>query len=229
MPAKKKAHRSQKLTSHKIKPTLREENKLVAEGFQLIAGVDEVGRGCFAGPVVASAVILPNHCRFPWLKEVRDSKFITPEKREYLYERITKVAVAYATGVVGSDIIDQRGIATAARLAMKQAVEKLSPGADSLLIDHFALPEVDLPQWGVANGDTLCCSIACASIVAKVERDRLMCELDRAYPGYNFSQHKGYGTKEHRACIEQLGLCIIHRRTFCLADDGVSAEDEDEE
>jgi ribonuclease HII len=228
MATKKKISRRKKLPSHKIKPNMREEKRLASEGLQLVAGVDEVGRGCFAGPVVASAVILPCSCRHGWMKEVRDSKFLTPEKRDYLYARIIKVAVAYATGMVEAQAIDHYGIAAAARLAMKEAVEKLSPRADSLLIDHFTLPEVALPQWGIANGDTLCCSIACASIVAKVERDRLMCEMDRVYPGYHFSQHKGYGTKEHRACIERLGLSIIHRRTFCLADDGLVEADDDE-
>jgi ribonuclease HII len=208
-----------KLTSHKIKPTFQEERILIAAGYHFIAGLDEVGRGCFAGPVVASAVILPYPCRKSWIKEVRDSKFLLPVKREYLCEKIKEAAVSYATGIVGPEVIDAQGISVAVRLAMVQALNQLSTPADSLLIDHFKLPESDLPQWGVVNGDTLCCSIACASIVAKVTRDRLMVALDKQYPGYSFSHHKGYGTTEHRACIEKMGLSPLHRRSFCLAEE----------
>jgi ribonuclease HII len=207
--------RPPKLTSHKIKPTLREEKRLAAGGYCLVAGLDEVGRGCLAGPVVASAIILPHNRRPRWLKEVKDSKFLTPEKREFLYGKLVIIAVACGTGVVSPEEIDAIGIARAVRRAMLHALEQLSPRADSLLIDHFGLPESDLPQWGVVNGDTLCCSIACASIVAKVTRDRLMCELDKDYPGYGLANHKGYATRAHYAAIARLGLSPIHRRSFC--------------
>lgn len=221
------ARKSLKLVSHKIKPTYKEEKLLLSEGYHLIAGLDEVGRGCLAGPVVASAIILPYPCRKHWVKEVRDSKFLSTEKREYLFEHLVETAIACGTGVIGPEVIDQQGITMAVRLAMKQAVEALKPAPDSLLIDHFKLPDVNLPQKGVVNGDTLCFSIACASIVAKVTRDRLMVELDGKYPGYGLANHKGYGTKEHWAGINKHGLCSIHRRSFCLVDEPVIAEDED--
>jgi ribonuclease HII len=216
-----------KLTSHKIVPTFKEERVLAVAGYHFIAGLDEVGRGCFAGPVVASAVILPYPCRKSWIKEVRDSKFLLPEKREYLYDKIIEAAIAHATGIISPEVIDEKGVGVAVRLAMVQAIDKLSTPADSLLIDHFKLPESSLPQWGVINGDTLCCSIACASIVAKVTRDRLMVELDGQYPGYGFCRHKGYGTREHRACIEKLGLCPLHRRSFCLSGEEPPEADEE--
>jgi ribonuclease HII len=111
-------------------------------------------------------------------------------------------------------LIDSQGIAKATRLAMKQAVEQLSPAPQSLLIDYFRLPEISLPQKGITNGDDLCFSIACASIIAKVARDRLMVEFDRLYPGYGLAQHKGYGTRQHFACLSRLGACPIHRRSF---------------
>jgi len=210
-----------------LKPSFAEERKLIAEGYHLIAGVDEVGRGCLAGPVVASAVILPCKIRRPWLKEVRDSKILTHDKREYLFRCIQETAVAIGTGTVSHEIIDARGIAVATRLAMKQAIEELVPAADSLLIDFFKLPEVDLPQKGIIDGDALCHSIACASIIAKVTRDHLMMELDSQFPGYGLCHHKGYGTKEHWSCIEKLGLSPIHRLTFCHLKERFTSEDED--
>jgi ribonuclease HII len=196
-------------------PSFKEENKMMAEGYRFVAGVDEVGRGCLAGPVMASAVILPYPCRQSWLKEVRDSKMLTPQKREYLYCYIEENAIAIGIGVISHGVIDDLGIAVATRLAMKQAVEKILPPVDSLLIDYFTLPEMVLPQKGVLHGDGLSYSIACASIVAKVVRDSFMLELDNKYPGYRFYRHKGYGTKDHFEIIQRLGLSPIHRRSFC--------------
>ena len=204
-----------KLTSHKIKPNLKEEKRLAADGYRLMAGLDEVGRGCLAGPVVASAVILPQGRRPHWFKEIRDSKFLSAEKRQSLCDKLLYMAVSSGTGIVGPEVIDAIGITAAVRRAMQQALAKLSPAADSLLIDHFKLPESDLPQWGVVNGDTLCVSIACASIIAKVTRDSLMVQLDAMYPGYGLANHKGYATRAHYAAIAQLGLSAIHRRSFC--------------
>jgi len=223
----RKKRRLPKLTSHKIRPHQKEEKRLAENGYHLAAGLDEVGRGCLAGPVVASAIILPYNRRPRWLKEVKDSKFLTAEKREYLYEKLTKIAIAHGTGIVSPEEIDQFGIMKAVRLAMKLALEQLTPPADSLLIDHFKLPESDLPQWGVANGDTLCRSIACASIIAKVTRDRLMIELDKEYPGYGLAHHKGYATRAHYTAIARLGLSPIHRRSFCESAELTISEDEE--
>ena len=196
-------------------PSFKEERRFIESGLRLVAGVDEVGRGCLAGPVVASAVILPCSRRVAWISGVRDSKLLSAGQRESLFEVIRQKAVAVATGIVWQDVIDVIGIAPASRLAMKQAVDGLSPAPDGLLVDYFKLPEVDLPQNNVVHGDGLCFSIACASIIAKVTRDRLMQELDQEYRGYGFANHKGYATREHRAALEKLGLAAIHRRSFC--------------
>ena len=226
-PKSKSRRRIPKLTSHKIKPNGKEEKRLASHGYRLAAGLDEVGRGCLAGPVVACAIILPSGRRPRWLKEVKDSKFLTPEKREYLYEKLVKIAVAWGTGVVSPEEIDAHGMTRAVSRAMQLALAQCSIPADSLLIDHFRLPESDLPQWGVVNGDTLCRSIACASIVAKVTRDRLMVELDKEYPGYGLANHKGYATRAHYAAISRLGLCPIHRRSFCGSAELPASEDEE--
>ncbi len=199
----------------KIKPSFSEERHLLTEGFKLTAGVDEVGRGCLAGPVLASAVILPCNLRKHWLKEVRDSKMLTSRKREYLFSHIQETATAVGIGVVTHDIIDAIGIVNASKLAMKLAIEELIPAADSLIIDYFTLPDVNLPQKGIVYGDALCYSIACASILAKVTRDFMMLELDNEYPGFGLCHHKGYGTREHWRCIETKGLLPIHRLSFC--------------
>jgi ribonuclease HII len=195
-------------------PSFAEEELLMAQGYQRIAGIDEAGRGALAGPVVAAAVILPPHIEAPWLVEVRDSKQLTAAHRELLFHRIHEVAVSVGVGLIPHDLIDRRGIAKATRLAMKLAVEKLSPPAESLLIDYMRLPEVGLPQKGVIDGDSLCISIACASIIAKVARDQLMVEFDKTYPGYGLARHKGYGTREHLECLVRLGPCPIHRQSF---------------
>lgn len=196
-------------------PTLTEEQAQWKRGFQFIAGVDEAGRGPLAGPVVAAAVILPRESRnIKWFKMIADSKILSESRREFLYERLNNEAMAVGVGVIDASTIDMVGIAKATRLAMKTAVKQLEPAPDCLLIDYFRLPEVKLPQKGVVDGDTLCCSIAAASIIAKVTRDRLMVELDKMYPGYFFANHKGYGTEKHLECLRQLGASPIHRRSF---------------
>jgi len=195
-------------------PSFAEEEMLAAQGYQHIAGIDEVGRGALAGPVVAAAVILPYHIDAPWFTEVRDSKQLTPAKRELLFHHIHEIAISVGVGLTPHNLIDAHGIIKATRLAMKLAVDQLSPPPQSLLIDYMRLPEVRLPQKGITNGDNLCMSIACASIIAKVARDKLMVEFDRIYPGYGLAQHKGYGTKEHLACLSRLGPCPIHRQSF---------------
>ena len=196
------------------KPSFAEEELLAAQGYRLIAGVDEVGRGALAGPVMAAAVILPAGMNFPWMEQVRDSKQLSPGTREVLCQYIKEAAISVGTGISSHEEIDALGIAKATRLAMKMAVEQLSPVPQYLLIDYIKLPEVPLLQKGMVNGDGMCFSIACASIVAKVTRDRLMAELDGVYSGYGFAQHKGYGTGQHLACLRRLGLCPIHRKSF---------------
>lgn len=204
----------------RMTPNLDEERALFLRGFHLIAGIDEAGRGAMAGPVVAGAVILPWTLDAQWAKMVKDSKFLTRARREYLYGFINNSAIATGVGIISPEIIDEIGIAAAARQAMKEAVGKLDPQPEILLIDYFTLPEVILPQKGVADGDSLCFSIACASIVAKVTRDRIMDDLDACYPGYGFSKHKGYLTSEHQDCLRKLGPCPIHRRSFSPIRDG---------
>jgi ribonuclease HII len=195
-------------------PKFKEEILCHEQGFALVAGIDEVGRGCLAGPVVASAVILNGKTRGTWTRKVRDSKLLTPEQREYLCPFIHEAAVSIGTGVVAPEVIDRRGMTQAVHLAMQMAIEKLLPQPDFILIDYLTLPGLPLPQKGVEDGDTLCFSIACASIVAKVYRDHLMVELDRRFPGYGFAQHKGYGTAEHLTCLKKLGPSPIHRWLF---------------
>jgi ribonuclease HII len=195
-------------------PSFVEEEMLVAQGYQRIAGVDEAGRGPLAGPVVAAAVILPHDMDTPWLDLVRDSKQLSSSLRELLFDHIHKVATGIGVGVVDAGIIDRQGIIKATRLAMKLAIEQLRPLPESLLIDYISLPEVKLPQKCITRGDSLCFSIACASIIAKVARDHRMIELDKAYPGYGLASHKGYGTREHLACLRRLGPSPIHRYSF---------------
>ncbi len=195
-------------------PSFIEEEKLVAQGYHYIAGVDEAGRGALAGPVAAAAVILPHPLRCHWLDQIRDCKLLTALKREYLFGCLKEVAIAVGIGIISHQIIDDQGIAKATRMAMKQAIEQLSPAPETILIDYLLLPEVSLPQKGIVDGDSLCFSIACASIIAKVSRDRLMKELDTVYPGYGLAHHKGYGTEEHLTSLRQLGPSPIHRRSF---------------
>ncbi len=202
------------MSDSRKKPSFTEEKKLEARGYRLIAGVDEVGRGALAGPVVAAAVIIPTGMNARWRAEVRDSKQLTPASRKLLAQHIRKEAVSIGIGSSGPEVIDARGIIQATRLAMKQAIDRLSPPPHCLLIDYMRLPESLLPQRGIIDGDSLCFSIACASIVAKVDRDNLMVKLDGIYPGYGLARHKGYCTDEHVARLHRLGPSPIHRRSF---------------
>ena len=195
-------------------PTFAEEQKLAKQGYRLIAGIDEVGRGPLAGPVMAAAVILPPGIETDWLHLVRDSKQLTAETREHLCPLIYEAAIAVGIGEVSAAAIDKNGIARATKMAMRQAVDNLATPPDALLIDFVRLTEVNLPQRCIVKGDQLSISIACASIIAKVTRDRLMVELDKLHPGYGFATHKGYATKEHLESIERLGACPIHRMCF---------------
>ena len=195
-------------------PTFDQEAALQAQGYRLIAGVDEVGRGALAGPVMAAAVILPLGVEIPWLRLVRDSKQLSPKQRERVFDLVQCAGIPFGLGSVPHATIDELGIVQATRMAMAQAVESLPSRPDFLLVDALSLPEVDLPQKGIIRGDQLSFSIACASIVAKVSRDRQMMELDGMYPGYGLARHKGYGTRQHLQCLGQLGPCAIHRRSF---------------
>jgi ribonuclease HII len=166
------------------------------------------------GPVVAAAVILPNSIKARWKDRVRDSKQLRPAEREYLFDYIKEAAVSIGVGSSSHDVIDAVGIAKATRLAMIAAIEQLKPEPQYILIDYFRLPETLLPNKGVTDGDSLCFSIACASIIAKVTRDRMVVSMEREYPGYGFAGHKGYGTREHLECLRRKGPCPVHRRTF---------------
>jgi len=195
-------------------PSLVEENGLNAKGYRLIAGVDEAGRGALAGPVVAAAVILPQSPDFPWLKSVRDSKEIPPARRELLFDLIKQESVAISVGIIAPQTIDVIGILNATKIAMCHAVEQLAYPPDFLLIDFLRLPQIRISQKPIVHGDKLCLSIACASIIAKVTRDRIMVELDLLHPGYGLAHHKGYGTKKHVSCLHQHGPSPIHRHSF---------------
>jgi ribonuclease HII len=195
-------------------PNFDHENELKSQGYELIAGIDEVGRGALAGPVVASAVVLPHLAHMAWFGQVRDSKELNSRQRESLFGLINKEAVAVGIGIVPSRVIDSINILKATKLAMMQAVEKLPRQPNFLIIDRVTLSQCSIPQRGITRGDKLCLSIACASIVAKVTRDRLMEEFDQIYPGYGFAQHKGYGTGIHMSCLQKLGPSPIHRLYF---------------
>ncbi|MCS7289052.1 MAG: ribonuclease HII [Roseiflexus sp.] len=197
-------------------PTVEEERALRAAGYRAIAGVDEAGRGCWAGPVVAAAVILPETVidSPDLLDGIADSKTLTPAQRATLFERITSVAVAWSVGATPAHIIDSHGILPATRLAMQVALLRLPHPADALLIDAVHLDDWPLPQRVLIKGDARCLSIAAASIVAKVTRDRFMEALGRYWPEYGFAAHKGYGTAAHQQALRRYGPTPQHRRTF---------------
>ncbi len=198
-------------------PTLHEELRLLRQRITFIAGIDEVGRGCWAGPVVAAAVVLPvkRLRREPrLLKGVDDSKKLSPTRREEMDERIREVALGAAVGLVPPELIDILGIVPATHLAMRLALSRLPVSPEYLLVDGPARLGVSTPQRAIVDGDALCLSIAAASIVAKVYRDRLMVALAEFYPEYGFEQHKGYGTKQHQEALERWGVCPLHRRSF---------------
>jgi ribonuclease HII len=180
-------------------------------GYRHIAGLDEAGRGPLAGPVVAAAVILPFSCRLPG---VNDSKQLTEAEREFLSAAIFEKAVGIGIGSADASEIDAINILEATRLAMCRAIEGLDPTPDYLLVDALTLPRVALPSRPIIKGDALCLSIAAASIIAKVTRDRLMTAYHCTYPEYNFASHKGYGTEGHLRRLADHGPCAIHRRTF---------------
>ncbi len=187
------------------------ERTLWLSGYKSVCGIDEAGRGPLAGPVVAASVILPSGISIPG---VRDSKRLTARQRESLYDEILKEAVDVGIGIVDSDVIDEINILQATLLAMEKSLASLQAFPDHLLIDALTLPRVTIPQKGIIHGDDLSMTIAAASIVAKVTRDRLMEEYHLEFPRYNFRVHKGYGTKEHLENLRRFGPCFIHRKTF---------------
>ncbi|MBO5551118.1 MAG: ribonuclease HII [Lachnospiraceae bacterium] len=185
------------------------ERKYEAAGY--ICGVDEVGRGPFAGPVMAGAVILPEDCEILYLN---DSKKLSPKKRDLLYDEICEKAVAYAVARVEPERIDEINILRATLEAMREAVIKLAVRPDIILVDAVHIPELDIPQEAIIKGDAKSVSIAAASIIAKVTRDRVMAEYAEAYPGYGFERNMGYGTAEHREALRKMGATPIHRKSF---------------
>ncbi len=188
------------------------ENRAIADGYRFIAGVDEVGRGCLAGAVVAAACILDLSKPLP--EGLNDSKKLTAKRRETIAEELRANAVCFAVGQIEADEIDRINILQATKKAMRAAIEKLRPPADFLLVDALQLKDISLPQKAIIHGDAISASIAAASIVAKVYRDNLMTELDLIYPAYGFSKHVGYGTKAHFEALRAHGACLIHRKSF---------------
>jgi len=201
----------------KIDPHISFESDLWDEGILHIAGLDEAGRGALAGPVSVGAVILPNDKTLltSTLAGARDSKQLTPRKRASLAKPIMEAAVAWAVGFATPLEIDLQGIVRATRLAALRALHQFTITPQYLLTDfRLELPQINIPQTSIIKGDAHCLSIACASILAKTERDSLMRELDLQYPGYGLGKHKGYGTQAHRSVLKRLGSSDIHRKTF---------------
>ena len=194
----------------RLEGMLAYEKECYARGMELIAGVDEVGRGPLAGPVVAAAVILPKGCKISGLN---DSKKIPKSKHKEIYEAVLQNAIAIGIGIKDNQVIDQVNIYEATKLAMMEAIGQLEPQPQHLLIDAMKL-DLPIPQTSIIKGDANSLSIAAASIVAKVTRDQMMEEFDKEYPGYDFAQNAGYGTAKHLAGLEQLGVTPIHRLSF---------------
>ena len=207
---RKKAIQAEEAEDERLESMLRYEKEIYAQGFQLIAGIDEVGRGPLAGPVVAAAVILPKSCKIRYLN---DSKKIPKSKHEAIYHEVLEQAVAVGIGIKDAQVIDQVNIYEATKLAMLEALCKLEPQPQQLLIDAMKL-DTPIPQQSIIKGDANSLSIAAASIVAKVTRDRLMSDFDQTYPGYGFAKNAGYGTSEHLEGLNSLGITPIHRRSF---------------
>lgn len=201
----------------KTSPNTSFESDLWDDGVLHIAGLDEAGRGALAGPVSVGAVILPNDKALlsSTLSGVNDSKQLTPRKRESLTPTIMEVSIAWAVGFATADEIDMQGIVRATRLAAIRALHQFTITPQYLLTDfRLELPQINIPQTSIIKGDAHCLSIACASILAKTERDALMRELDSQYPGYGLEKHKGYGTQAHRSALKRLGSSDIHRKSF---------------
>lgn len=197
-------------------PDVEHEQELYHQGYSSIAGIDEAGRGCWAGPVVAAATILPTQVfqNATPLIGINDSKLLTAAQRDASYLQIHTLATGIGVGIVPAYVIDAFGIVYATRLAMMIALLQLPCRVDALLIDALTLPHLSLPQRALIKGDAQCLSIAAASIIAKVTRDRLMRTAEQSHPGYGFARHKGYGTALHQSALRTLGPCYLHRKTF---------------
>ena len=210
------------------RPTTEAEARFWTQGLLRVAGVDEAGRGTWAGPVYAAAVILPQDAdALVALAGVRDSKTLSAARREALMDCIADVALAVGVGRGEQAEIDALGIVPATRLAMRRALGGLSVAPDALVIDALTLPDVDLPQDAFPYADARSLSVAAAGIVAKVSRDRWMVDVaDVSFPGYGFAQHKGYGTRQHREALDRLGVCAIHRKTFRPIAERLNASEE---
>ena len=195
-------------------PSYKEEAGLLEQGYVMVAGVDEAGRGPLAGPVVAGAVVLPPNPKGRWVRRVRDSKEMTALERNRVYGRLRQVALGIEAGSASEEEIDEIGIVPATQLAMKRAIVALALQPQFLILDAITVPELDVPQRSIIDGDALCLSIAAASIVAKVTRDRFMVQQHERYPGYGFLRNKGYATAEHLRRLRSLGPCPLHRYTF---------------
>jgi ribonuclease HII len=209
-------------------PDLRFEIDLWAQGLQVVAGIDEAGRGALAGPVTAAALVLPadpNLSRL--LTGVRDSKQMTPDQRSLWSARLRQLALGFGIGFASHQEIDTFGIVPATRLAMQRALAGLPQAPHHLLIDYVDIPEVAIPQTCLVKGDARSLSIAGASILAKTARDDLLRQLDGQYPGYGFAANKGYGTQAHRDALARLGLSPVHRRSFRVKNLDVYLEDID--
>lgn len=195
-------------------PEYVEETALIRQGYRRIAGVDEAGRGALAGPVVAAAVVLPLLIDVKRLSMVRDSKLLNERQRNEIYQLMLDSGVEIGIGIISSEIIDNINILNATRKAMKIALSHLSSPPDFVLTDAVMLKDIRIPQKNIIDGDRQVLTIACASIAAKVIRDRIMLELHAAYPQYGFCNHKGYGTHEHMLCLKKYGATKVHRFTF---------------
>ncbi|MBR2159850.1 MAG: ribonuclease HII [Clostridia bacterium] len=193
-----------------MKNTLEIENNCIEKGYKLIAGVDEAGRGPLAGPVVSACVIMPLD---DIIEGVDDSKKLSEKKRDFLFDKIIEKAIAYTISVVSEKVIDEINILNATKMSMKECIEGMEIKPDIVLVDAVKL-EMEVPCVPIIHGDALSYSIAAASILAKVSRDRIMQEYDKVYPQYLFAKHKGYGTKMHIEAIKEHGSCEIHRKTF---------------
>lgn len=196
----------------RLKQMMKYENDAYNKGYKIICGIDEAGRGPLCGPVVVGAVILKNDT---YIEGVNDSKKLTSKKREKLYDVITAQSIAWSVGMSDVDIIEKINILNATKLAMKQAIDNLKVKPDYALIDAVTKLPIDIGYSSIIKGDALSQSIAAASIIAKVTRDKMMLKYDEMYPEYGFASNKGYGTKFHIDAIKKYGLCPIHRSSFC--------------
>ena len=196
----------------RLKTLKLEEEQLYKTGVNYICGIDEAGRGPLAGPVVVAAVILPQDS---FIEGINDSKKVSEKKRELLYEQITKEAITWGVGIVDQQTIDDINILNATKAGLTQALQELSQKPDLILVDALShINTLGIPYKSIVKGDAKCYSIAAASIIAKVTRDRIMRTWDEVYPQYGFAKHKGYGTKMHIDAINEYGICSLHRKTF---------------